>query len=224
MLCTLTHFVACMLHALCTLGQESGYCTRTSTRTNSKAGQVPDGLSSWLVSMSSFENLSIFQGEMGDCVNLQPNDFSYRQWWIRGKLSRGFRFSSFFSCSLLKQLGFVHLFENSLKPRILSSSLWNFKLQCREGKKKEIQEELLQQFSRLGKTTKKPANSILAVHLCWVNLLLYKSTRAKPRCPPESSTQDLRTLFKCMTCLGFSARGTGVIGAERGRWSYLCFA
>ena len=65
---------------------------------------------------------------------------------------------------------------------------------------------MLQQFSRLGKTTKKPANSILAVHLCWVNLLLYKSTRAKPRCPPESGTQDLRILFKCMTCMGFYAK------------------
>ena len=135
----------------------------------------------------------------------------------RTQLSRGFRFSSFFFLLTFETVRLVHVFWKL--PETEDPVIIFVELQVsisKEGKEKEIQEELLQQFSRLGKTTKKPANSILAVHLCWVNLLLYKSTRAKPRCPPDSSTQDLRTLFKCMTCLGFSTHNTNMISTERG--------
>ena len=70
----------------------------------------------------------------------------------RTQLSRGFRFSSFFSCSLLKQLGLPMFFENCLKPRILSSSLWNFKYQYqKKERRRKFRKSCFNNFPAWGK-------------------------------------------------------------------------
>ena len=93
MSCALMHLVACMLHALCTIGQKPGH----------------------------------------NCQGVSDS-------------------AVFFSCSLLKQLGLSMFFENCLKPRILSSSLWNFKYQYqKKERRRKFRKSCFNNFPAWGK-------------------------------------------------------------------------
>ena len=70
----------------------------------------------------------------------------------RTQLSRGFRFSSFFFLLTFETVRLVHLFENCLKPRILSSSLWNFKLQYqKKERRRKFRKSCFNNFPAWGK-------------------------------------------------------------------------